>query len=787
MANNINQEDILRAALFVPCETKEHLHKWIKVYLGLDLPNVTVCSNNTRHPPSNSNPMDLIWEIYSKARAGNDENFTRILGFAARDSYKTVSASILETLCLFHLGRNVGHMAALETQAKNCQRYIEGYLKRPIIREFLTSKNKRTLEITKYVDSAGGRPISPVEYGKLNEAEKMRYEEKTNWIKIVIATVADCNGLHVPMFVCVDEKSKILIKSPKNQKDRIWANAGRVYNRLIGKSPGSNSEFEGFTQNPLKNIEALSFNLNTGEFEFKPIIGTSRTWQDRYEVNFKNGKKIICTEEHPLMSPNGFKKVSELSKNDKVLFLDENDSKNAIEIENITKIDPGWVIDFTVKDNHNFIANGVLVKNCDELDLADPAAYAESKMIPCMGDNGELPMTFLTSTRKYSFGLVQSEIDVAHTTGLNIRHWNIIDVTEACPSSRHLPELPKIPIYYSENQLRAISKEEYELLSVKEKEQYDVTEGFQGCLAKCKLFAACQGRLATQQTSKSKLLKKIHAVQPLFQSISVDLAKAQLLSWEPSSEGKIFPNFSKPTHLIPASQMAERITGETYPASTNKAQLIELLKSMGAIFYSGLDWGFTHNFAVVTAALLGHNLYIIDVISIKGLELQQRIELCREKLNPLTPVIYPDNAYPSDVKSFRMAGFRMVNFRKDVLLGIENTRKRIMPGGGLPPSMFLLKDDPGCELLADKIINYHWKTDQAGKLTDEPDSKDDDELDALRYLCQNVPINKINIVPGYQKNKLFEKDPNEGWIQRYTGLDEEVKVVGKPGGLLFSI
>jgi hypothetical protein len=948
MLSKEEQEEILRKALFIPCDTKEHLHKWIKIYLGIDVPNVIVCDDEVRNPSSNSSPMDLIWEIYSKARNGQDETFTRVLGFAARDSFKTLSAAILETLCMFHLGRNVGHMAALEAQANNCQRYIEGYFKRPILREFMTSKNKRQIEITRYLSMDGSRSISPAEFNKLTDHEKKNYEEKVSWIKIVIATVGGANGLHAPFFVCVSDQSEILIKnnSIKNKRDRIPAKAGVIFNRLMGFSPNIKNKLEGFTKNVQENIEVLSFNYKNGLFEFKPIIATRRSFKKVFKISLESGKNLVCTENHPIMTLNGYKEVKDLNIGDGVLriyktqsmakkqllpivsdikikykepisdcfeqtligsllgdagvyrgqtsnscfkeqhsyaqkdYLDwklnklsqklkftqnktaksgytqkllygfySNNSKElfkickkyihptmmykfdispqkecrfckkqyypamlgksavtcgnqmcvaaqskSIKVDIIKSIEPmgeDWVIDFTVKDNHNFIANGVLVKNCDELDLSEPAAYDESKMIPSMGDDGQLPITFLTSTRKYSFGLVQQEIDASHRTGLNIRHWNIIDVTERCPPKRHLPEEPQIPIYFSENNLRAISKAEHDLLSEKEKAQWDVKMGYKGCLQNCKLFAQCKGRLATKQTSDSKLLKKINHVQPLFSTISVDLARAQLMCYLPSSEGKIYPNFQREKHLLSAADMARRATGEEFPDHLNKAELIEIFKRMGAEFYCGLDWGFTHNFAVVTAALLGHTLYIIDVISAKGLELQQRIELCKEKLTPLNPAIYPDNAYPSDVKSFRMAGFRMINFKKEVQLGIENARKRIMPGNGLPPSVFLLKEDPGCEFLATKIVGYHWKIDPQGNLTDEPDSQDDDELDAFRYLCQNVPLNKSKAVMVFNdNNKIYQRDPNEGWIQKKAGIDAsdgEVKVTGKPGGLLFSI
>lgn len=625
------REEILRSTLFTLCDTEEHLHIWIKTFLGLDIPNVIVCDDDIRNPSSNSCPMSLIWEMYSKARAGDDNKYIEFLGFAARDSFKTLSAAVMETLCLFHLNRDVAHMAAIESQARNCQKYVENFLKRPILREFLTSKNKREIEITKYL-SDDGQILSPIQWETLDELKKLDYQEEKNSIKIVICTVEAANGTHCP-FVVVDE--------------------------------------------------------------------------------------------------------------------------------------------------------------CD---LTDPAAFEEAKMIPSGTRDGKLAMTFYTSTRKYSFGLVQKEIDNAQKSNLAVRHWNVIDVTQACPSSRYLPDRPKQKLYYSESKLVTLSESDWLLLSEKEKEQYDMKEGHEGCLTNCKLFAQCKGRLIDKQTSKSTLLKSIDHVQSLFGKVSLESAKAQLMCWKPSSEGLIFPNFSRENHMISANKMAEKITGEKYPDNFSKSQLIDLMKSLGASFYCGMDHGFTHHFAVVTGALIGHILYIIDVISVPRLELQQKIDLCKEKLKPFNPVIYPDNAYPSDNATFRRNGFRLVDFKKDVMAGIEAVRLRLAPGGDRTVSMFLLKDDPGCELLASKFLQYHWKVDAAGKLTDEPDKNDDDELDGCRYLCQNTPLNKTGVIvaPDIVRASNTLVNPNNQWMHNTIrdltkDSNEESSVQGKEGGLLFTI
>jgi hypothetical protein len=105
-------------------------------------------------------------------------------------------------------------------------------------------------------------------------------------------------------------------------------------------------------------------------------------------------------------------------------------------------------------------------------------------------------------------------------------------------------------------------------------------------------------------------------------------------------------------------------------------------------------------------------------------------------VKPYTVEMWPDPAYPADIKTFRKAGYTMKMHTKDVLGGIEAVRAKLNPMGR-PPELFFLKGDPGCELLATRTIGYRWKLDTAGRATDTPDDVDDDLCDALRYVVQN--------------------------------------------------
>lgn len=624
------REQLERQALFATCVSKEHLKLWIKRYLGIDIPDCTVCTDDVTNPPSNSNPLELIWEIYQKALDGTDEDFQRVLAYAARDSFKTLGASIMEVLCLFHLRRNVAHMAAIESQAQKAASYLSKYLQKPYLRDYVEGNNKREIRITRYENPETGEILTPDEYKALDRREARKFEPVSQYMKIIIATLAGANSEHVSFMVL------------------------------------------------------------------------------------------------------------------------------------------------------------------DELDLAPEAPLAEAQFIPAPGEvRGELPITFMTSSRKFAFGNVQKAIDKAAkdpTDKLQIRHWNLIDVTKSCGPERHLPNEPRIPIYYSEHTLKSISEAEYNILAPEERTKYFLKEGYAGCLKKCSLFAACQGRLATKQTCTSKMLKPIAHVANLMKTASPEMAKAQLLCWKPSSEGLVYPHFQYQRHMIDVVGMYEKISGEEIPrkledgtinpeflefaAKFRKPELIKFMQDRGMEFHAGMDFGYTHNWAVVTGAKDGHRMFIFDVIAVAGLELMEKIEMFKAKLGHLEMMVYPDPAYPADIKTFKRHGVRCKHFKKgpgSVIGGIEAVRAKILPGLGKEPEIFFLANDEGCELLAQRLAQYRWKIDANQRATDVPDDKEDDECDALRYLCENVfgPRGRFYTAPaGVSQNVNY--DPS--FPLPYTGV-----------------
>jgi hypothetical protein len=382
----------------------------------------------------------------------------------------------------------------------------------------------------------------------------------------------------------------------------------------------------------------------------------------------------------------------------------------------------------------------------DEVDVVrDPKAYEQAKLIPAQWA-GTLPVTVLTSTRKFAFGMVQKEMDEEFGPDgdrrLHIRHWNIIDVTESCAPTRHLPELPKIPIYVDEDRLRAISEDQYKLLPPDELQKFRKEEGYQGCLKNCRLFSACHGRLATEQKSKSPLLKSVADTLNKFRGLgkNIEMAQAELLCKKPSKKGLIYPNLDRSVHLLTPAQMAEKLTGDTFRPDFTKAELIALMQTRDVKWYAGQDYGWTHNFADVTGAVDGARCFIVNVVSAPQL-MPDQIVRAVDHLKRYGRAVFGDPEDPKMVAMLRAAGHRMRAWHKEpgsVVGGINVVRMRLTPTMG-EPLLFFLAGDPMVELLFKRMSEYHWKLDPTGTLVDgEPDEENDDECDALRYLVMNV-------------------------------------------------
>lgn len=112
-----------RKLFLKPCRTRDELKAWIKYFLSLELPDVTV----SRY--SDTNPLDVIWEVYNICvNKHNPTEIKELLFVAGRGSGKTLGMAIAELMVLLHDKREVVHVGAIQNQAERCYAYQKNFL-----------------------------------------------------------------------------------------------------------------------------------------------------------------------------------------------------------------------------------------------------------------------------------------------------------------------------------------------------------------------------------------------------------------------------------------------------------------------------------------------------------------------------------------------------------------------------------------------------------------------------------------------------------------------------------
>lgn len=171
--------------LMKPCKTRDELKAWIKYFLKLELPDCTV----SRY--SDTNPLDVIWEVYDICvNKNNPQAIQELLFVAGRGSGKTLGMAIAELMILLHDHRDVVHVGAVQNQADRCYAYQKNFLYnrqlKPLVMPPSIPEEKRIAEklnMSKSTFNVGGSKVT---------------------LEVLPCTLKACNGPHVPLVV-VDE------------------------------------------------------------------------------------------------------------------------------------------------------------------------------------------------------------------------------------------------------------------------------------------------------------------------------------------------------------------------------------------------------------------------------------------------------------------------------------------------------------------------------------------------------------------------------------------------------
>jgi glycerol-3-phosphate responsive antiterminator len=469
--------------------------------------------------------------------------------------------------------------------------------------------------------------------------------------------------------------------------------------------------------------------------------------------------------------------------------------------------------DFTVEGNHNFFSNGLLTHNCfDEIDTVRSKegirAYKEAQMIPGVF-NGQHPLTIKTSTLKFPGGLFSKEIEMSRKENWKTFKWNIIDITEKCPESRHRPDLPKEDRYVRyELPMSSLTEPQYNDLTSKEKENYTKINTYSGC-ANCPILPVCRSQLAHRSESdKGGLWKPIDFTITQFKKTDPDLAEAQLLSRKPSSQGMVYPRFINKEdgtgNSYTVNQAWESYTGEKINSKIEFEDLINLLKKNELKFYAFLDWGFRHFYAIGVCVLMPNGeFWLVDSYSVAGLEFDQQLSLAIEVRDKYKPKKwFADTSAPQSIKTFNKNKMPCAEFKKDIDAGINAIRTQIVDASGVR-RLKVIKTDRN-ELYFKMFAEHTFMLDQLGNITREPDDGEfADIADALRYAGQNLfqPKGKnhlldqpqVKMTPDQIRDK-YNKEVSknyDNWLSKEINAHTDEKatgtIVSKSGSIVWDI
>lgn len=420
------------------------------------------------------------------------------------------------------------------------------------------------------------------------------------------------------------------------------------------------------------------------------------------------------------------------------------ESNNARNLEIVADDGSRSLINILVATMASVNGRHVNIVMTDEVDLVrDPKVLDEVQAVASL-IGGQFPLKVYFSTRKFSWGNMETIIEKSEDLGLKILKWDILDVTEHCGIERRLSNEKTESIYiHPEPPMRSAKQEDFDKMLEPEQKQYQKIQVFPGCVG-CKLVSQCKTRLGDRSPKdKGKLWKKIDHTINMFRSMSPDMASAQLLCKKPSLSGLVYPRFSELDNLLNLDAAYAAVMGEV-KTKTSHDDLVSILKSLGVEFHIGVDWGSTAAQAfVVTALLPSGDWWIIESYAITEMEFDEILELGKKIRDKYLPRRwYADTNQPIFRKAFAKNGMKTVDFKKDVSGGIECVRGRVIDSFGKRRLKIIV--DPENPSLNKTILlgfkRHHFKTDGVGKPTNDPDDGElwSDVMDALRYIAQNI-------------------------------------------------
>lgn len=387
----------------------------------------------------------------------------------------------------------------------------------------------------------------------------------------------------------------------------------------------------------------------------------------------------------------------------------------------------------------------------DEIDTVSGEGLKAYKEISGMLDskNGKKALRVGISTRKSRYGLMNQkleEMEGATDKTRAVRRWTAFEFTERCPDERS----GTLPTDYWVNQdkMEVLTEEEFAKKDRNKQKEFVLRTGLDKC-GKCPLFSICLTD-AKKQTSKSPMLKTLDEMIQKVRSEGADWALAQLMNLKPSVEGIIFREFDEKVHVKTWNEMWFLLTRKDYPGECSHDMFVKKCHELNLPCYAGIDWGFSAPNTVVYFFIdKVDNVYVVKTDGMTHVSQPAWIHHIKTKYhNKYRCQLYvPDAADQGAIQEMQKSGLPVANMtdKGQINTGIQVIKKLMKTPGSTDPKLFLAKET--CQPLINEFTLYHYKTDAAGLVTDDPDTEFDHWVDAIRYPL-TLLLGKTTIILG---------------------------------------
>lgn len=384
----------------------------------------------------------------------------------------------------------------------------------------------------------------------------------------------------------------------------------------------------------------------------------------------------------------------------------------------------------------------------DEIDTVSGDGLRAFKDISGMLDSkaGRKALRVGISTRKSRYGLMNKQIEEAEDAGRTVRWWTALEFAQRCPDDRSGTDVTKG--YVLQEDMEVITEEEFEKKTKQKQQEYFENE-FPGskCL-KCPIAALCLGD-AKNQHSTSKMLKPITDPIKKARENGPDWAISQLFNLKPSVEGIIYKEFDERKHVKNWNEMWFILTGKEYPGECDHDTFVRKCHQMGLACYAGIDWGWSNPSTVVYFFVDNReNVYVVRCEGQTYTNNPTWVQTIKNKWHHMyrCQLYFPDMANPGDGVTMRQEGLPCPHKQeKDTPGGIQVVKKWLRSLASPVPKIFFAGET--CEPIIQEFQLYHFKTDAAGVITEDPAKEFDHWLDALRYAMYAL-FGKSTLVTG---------------------------------------